>query len=91
MPILRSFEVHAVHGAQSVQSLQSDACVAEQQEASLMVTLDPDVLPPALRQRMHGAADIFGFHRGERTLEMNVKTKAPTDVEFQRRLIGPGC
>ena len=83
-------EVHAVHGAQSVQSLQSDALGAEQQEASLMATLGPDVLPPALRQRMHGAADIFGFNRGERTLEMKVENKAPTDVEFQRRLIVPG-
>jgi len=83
-------EVHAVHGAQSSKSLQSEAFVAEQDEAKLMASLGPNALPPALKQRQHGAAQIFGFKRGDRVQEMKTTTKTPSDAEFQSRLILPG-
>ena len=75
-------EVHEVHGAQSSKSLQSVVAVAEHEEAKQMTSLSPDVLPPALKQRRHGAAEIYSFKRAS--------SRAPTDSEFQARLILPG-
>ena len=58
-------EVHEVHGAQSSKSLQSVVAVAEHEEAKQMASLSPDVFSPALKQRRHGAAEIYSFKRGE--------------------------
>ena len=83
-------EVHEVHGAQSSKSLQSVVAVAEHEEAKQMASLSPDVLPPALKQRRHGAAEICSFKRGDIIEMAKTSSRAPTDSEFQARLILPG-
>ena len=83
-------EVHEVHGAQSSKSLQSAEFITEHEEAQLMATLDPDKLPPALKQRRHGATELFGFKRGDRIQELKTTSRAPSDVDFQTRLVVPG-
>lgn len=80
----------SVGSVTSPRSMMSTEYAEEQQEARLLDTIDPQVQPKPLKIRGHSAADLYGFHRGERLTTMASGAKGPTDQEFANRLVMVG-
>ena len=79
---------HQVVVAQSLQSVQSPAVQAERGAAAALLDADVNAVP-GVAQKRHSGAEMFGLSRGPSVGLCTTGSRAPTDIEFQARLVPP--